>query len=366
MPDAGTLAHARQLVTQHDFAGAQVLLRDALARAHQYPDDATELEAEAAAMYSGVLLQLGDANGARNWAGYAHSAAVRLYGDRDRRTLHALGVLAVAQQRTGALDRASYSYRQLVAGLSAVEGPDSDRTIAAKADAAAVERALAARGTAQEVTVPQVSEWPDDDIADPQPLTPSQLPPPPLAPPAPTPRLVFTDPESGPAMTEPKGPGLSPGVAIGAMVAAVVALVAVVVATSGDGQQKQEPVSAVPTQTTAAPAGGPATELRLVDNGDNVVLRWTYPEGTTAPIIVSAALAGEPMRPLQSLPAGTQTYTMPGIDPQRNYCLTVTLAYTPEHTVMAPQVCTDRKPSPSAKSPTPSRSPKPKASASPR
>ncbi|HZM75565.1 MAG TPA: hypothetical protein VFC19_07545, partial [Candidatus Limnocylindrales bacterium] len=142
MPDGATLAQARQLVSQLSYHAAQQILRDSMGRARQDPGQADSTEAEAAALYAGVLLQLGEAVTAGNWATYAYTAMRRLHGERDHRTLHALSVLAVTQHRTGSLDLASRHYQQLVTALSAVDGPDSERALAAKADAAGVDHAL--------------------------------------------------------------------------------------------------------------------------------------------------------------------------------------------------------------------------------
>src|SRR5918997_2293217 len=133
MPDGATLAQARQLVSQLNYHAAQQILRETMGRARQDPALADPSEAEAAALYAGVLLQLNEATTAGNPASFAYAAMRRLHGERDHRTLHALGVLAVTQHRVGALDLASRHYQQLVTALSAVDGPKSERTPAAKA-----------------------------------------------------------------------------------------------------------------------------------------------------------------------------------------------------------------------------------------
>ncbi|HCT80214.1 MAG TPA: tetratricopeptide repeat protein, partial [Micromonosporaceae bacterium] len=135
------LVRARQLVAQLDFPAAQQVLRDQLTRSQQDSALAEPEEAETAALYAGVLLQLSEPHTARTWATYAHNAMRRLHGERDRRTLHALGVLAVSEHRAGALDRATLYYQQLITALSTVDGPDGDRTLAARADASFVEHA---------------------------------------------------------------------------------------------------------------------------------------------------------------------------------------------------------------------------------
>src|SRR5262245_56438191 len=135
------LDRARRLVAQLDFPAAQQQLRELLTRSQQDSARADPDEAETAVLYAGVLLQLSEPHTARTWATYAHNAMRRLHGERDRRTLHALGVLAVTEHRTGVLDSATRHYQQLVNALSEVDGPAADRTLAARADAAGVEHA---------------------------------------------------------------------------------------------------------------------------------------------------------------------------------------------------------------------------------
>ncbi|WP_155370465.1 hypothetical protein [Catellatospora vulcania] len=562
MPEGGRLARARELVSRLDFPAAQQLLRDQLALAHQDPRHADAAEADTAALYAGVLLHLGEPHAARSWAAYAHAAAQALHGDLDRRTLHALGVLAVCMHRTGALDRAADLYRDLIRDLSVADGPDADRTLSARADAAVVEHArgscadgrrqlaevltahvsrhgpghpvnlrmtirlagmwrdcgdfdqahdLLARareqagalpadddvhrllqaavraraqtdhrcGTAPSedeagraedpgpgvlpVLIPHAEdlipgphqavprsagpdEWPDDEIFerydDPArqararrsgptgpagPTGPSG----PAA--APSRRrdhadsadsglddlLGYGDPdqesdptafgtparETGPsardrsaaapehtgrgesiparylapgrpyvpvdpaypiATTPPPGllvphrdaPPAPPrrrlggGAAALAVVAAVVAIVALVgtfilAADRGKGEATPSPAASPSGPAPSAPP--PVTGLAVADLGTRLRISWSYPDGATAAVVLSAAPAGQPMRALQSLPAGTETVTLPGFDKDKDYCVTVTLAYSADVTVMAPPVCTDRRRSPAAR-----------------
>jgi hypothetical protein len=461
MPDGATLARVRHLVSQQDFVAAQQVLHDAMGRARQDPGQADYVEAEAAVLFAGVLLQLGDPAAAGSWAHYAYTAMRRLAGERDHRTLHTLGVLAVTQHRAGALDLASRHYQQLVAALSAVDGPDSERALAAKADAAGVEhrrgrceearalmteviaahkvrngpghpvgvrmtarlaamwrdcggfqqardliaqaRALAAddetrryvmaaaEATANKqhrcgvaaagpVVVPQAqdllpppkadaqappfAEWPEDDVVDaPAPPAPVFVPPPAPLPPV-VPTTVMFRPQP-PPLKPPKpprtrNPARARALGVTAMAAAAMGAVSAVVwamlasgkpATPKQSAPSQQPTPVVTaTATPVAPVAepsGPVGNLRLIDNGDSVMITWVYPANAKGPIIVSSAIAGEPMRALQSLPAGTESFTLPGLSPERDYCLTVTVAYAPDHMVMASPVCTDRKKKPS-------------------
>lgn len=210
------------------------------------------------------------------------------------------------------------------------------------------------------INVPEVTEWPDDEIPDSglapaaparpvsqpaisqppisqpyaaQPVVPRPMPiapPQPLAPPPPPP--------------PPKRSGTLTVVVIGALAATAVALIGVAIVASGKNRDKAaDPPPATGPPVNEAPAFGPVSDIQLADNATSVVVTWDYPDTANSPIIVSAAPAGEPMRPLQSLPAGAETYTWPGLDPKRDYCVTVTIAYSADNTVMASPVCTKRK-----------------------
>ncbi|GIF99737.1 tetratricopeptide repeat protein [Catellatospora citrea] len=517
MPEGGRLARARELVSRLDFPAAQQLLREQLALAPQEPRHADPAEADTAALYAGVLLHLGEPHAARSWAAYAHTAAQALHGDLDRRTLHALGVLAVCLHRTGALDHAADLYRDLIRDLSAADGPDADRTLSARADAAGVEHArgscadgrrqlsevlaahlsrhgpghpvnlrmtirlaamwrdcgdfdqahaLLATARQQAAALPadddvhrllqaavrartqtdhrcgaapsadeagrahdpgpgvlpvliphaedlipgphqpaprtaEPDEWPDDEIFerydDPARQAraprsgPVGTPPHPddadldglpgygiptreagpartgqaipalyLAPGRPH---VPVDPAYPVATTPPPGllapPRTTPprrrrggGAAALAVVAAVVAIVALVgtfILAGARGTGQAEPSPAATPSSPAPSAPPPVTGLAVADLGTRLRISWSYPDGAAAAVVLSAAPAGQPMRALQSLPAGTETVTLPGFDPGRDYCVTVTLAYSADQTVMAAPVCTDRRRSPAAR-----------------
>jgi hypothetical protein len=124
-------------------------------------------------------------------------------------------------------------------------------------------------------------------------------------------------------------------------------LVTAAILTSGQANSPQSLASSTPSPSaSAAPLAepsGPVSNLRLQDQGDKLLITWIYPANAKGPIVISAAKAGEPMRALQSLPAGTESMVLPGLDPAGNYCVTVTVAYQSDHLVMSPAVCTDRK-----------------------
>jgi hypothetical protein len=124
-----------------DLAGAQELLTELLAALPADPRKARPSQAEAVVLQTGVLLSLGEPHAARGWASYGHLALRRLYGERDRRTLHALGLLAAVLTRVGSHGRAAQRYQNLIEYFSELEGPRSSRVLAARADLATVEHA---------------------------------------------------------------------------------------------------------------------------------------------------------------------------------------------------------------------------------
>jgi tetratricopeptide (TPR) repeat protein len=136
-----SLNRARAHVDAGELAAAQELLSQMLATLPADARKARPAEAEAAVLQTGVLLSLGEAHAARGWAAYGHATFRRLYGDRDRRTLHSLGLLAAVLNRVGAHGRAAQRYEHLIQLYTELEGPHSERTLAARADLATVDHA---------------------------------------------------------------------------------------------------------------------------------------------------------------------------------------------------------------------------------
>ncbi|WP_422733936.1 tetratricopeptide repeat protein [Micromonospora sp. WMMD558] len=133
--------HAHHLVSTGDLAGAQRLLADALADADPRPANATPELAEAASLQARVLVALGDPHAARGWAAYAYAATTRLYGRSDERTVAAAATLAAVLHRVGSWSRAARLYQEVIIELTALDGPESLRVLAAHADLATVEYA---------------------------------------------------------------------------------------------------------------------------------------------------------------------------------------------------------------------------------
>ncbi|WP_246607402.1 fibronectin type III domain-containing protein [Paractinoplanes toevensis] len=145
MPSATTAdltQRAQTLSSAGDLVGAQRVLASALD-----PADATDPRhadadlALAAALHARLLIALGDPHSARLWAAYAHEAEERLHGPHDERTLGAAATHAAVLQRVGHYGKAAQVYQALVAELSAREGPDAPRVLAAEADLATAEHA---------------------------------------------------------------------------------------------------------------------------------------------------------------------------------------------------------------------------------
>jgi hypothetical protein len=142
-------AHAQALTSSGDLAGASAVLADALAPTDTDPLRASPDLAEAAALHARILVTLGDPQGARDWAGFAHTAQRRLYGPDDRRTLAATATHAAVLHRVGNHALAAQLYRDVVEQLSEADGPDSLRVLAAQADLATAEHAAGECADAQ-------------------------------------------------------------------------------------------------------------------------------------------------------------------------------------------------------------------------
>ncbi|GIJ29421.1 hypothetical protein Vqi01_45830 [Micromonospora qiuiae] len=132
---------AHDLVSAGDFAGAQRLLADALTGADPRPANATPELAEAAGLHARVLVALGEPHSARAWAAYAYAAATQLHGRSDPRTVAAAATLAAVLHRVGSWSRAARLYQEVIIELTASDGPESLRVLAAHADLATVEYA---------------------------------------------------------------------------------------------------------------------------------------------------------------------------------------------------------------------------------
>ncbi|HEY0700748.1 MAG TPA: tetratricopeptide repeat protein, partial [Micromonospora sp.] len=132
---------AHELVAAGDLAGAQELLGDALLHADPSPYQATPELAEATGLHARLLLALGDAETAHGWAAFTHAAHTHLHGPDDQRTVAAAATLAAILHRLGDHAQAALLYRDVIIELTANDGPESLRVLAAHADLATVEYA---------------------------------------------------------------------------------------------------------------------------------------------------------------------------------------------------------------------------------
>ncbi|SBT38925.1 tetratricopeptide repeat protein [Micromonospora narathiwatensis] len=132
---------AHHLVAEGDLAGAQRLLADALTDADPRPANASPELAEAAGLQARVLVALGEPHTARGWAAFAYAAATRLHGRSDERTVTAAATLAAVLHRVGSDARAARLYSEVIIELTARDGPEAQRVLAAHADLATVEYA---------------------------------------------------------------------------------------------------------------------------------------------------------------------------------------------------------------------------------
>ena len=138
---ADLTARAQSLTSAGDLTEAHRVLSDALAPVDVDPLRATPELAEAAALHARILITLGDPYAARAWAGFAQAAQHRLHGPRDERTLAATAAPAAVLHRVVSHARAADLYRDIVEQLTATDGPDSARVLAAEADLATAEHA---------------------------------------------------------------------------------------------------------------------------------------------------------------------------------------------------------------------------------
>ncbi|MEU1965858.1 tetratricopeptide repeat protein [Micromonospora sediminicola] len=138
---ADLTVQAHHLVSEGDLTGAQRLLADALSDADPRPANASPELAEAAGLQARLLVALGEPHSARGWAAFAYAATTRLFGRSDERTVTAAATLAAVLHRVGSDARAARLYSDVIIELTARDGPESQRVLAAHADLATVEYA---------------------------------------------------------------------------------------------------------------------------------------------------------------------------------------------------------------------------------
>lgn len=136
------------------------------------------------------------------------------------------------------------------------------------------------------------------------------------------------------------------------MLLGAVAVIAGVSGVGGSGDpQPVVPSSPVATPTAAgtpnaAPPASPGTppgRVTLRDRPDGIALTWTYPAGGEGPVVLSAGQAGQDPRPFETLPPGTDSFVVHGLDRTTNYCFTVAVVWSTDVVARAKRVCTTRR-----------------------
>lgn len=103
------------------------------------------------------------------------------------------------------------------------------------------------------------------------------------------------------------------------------------------------PTAGTPNAAPPASPGTPPGRVTLRDRPDGITLTWTYPAGGEGPVILSAAQAGQDLRPFQTLPPGTDNFVVHGLDRTTNYCFTVAVVWSTDLVAPARRVCTTRR-----------------------
>jgi hypothetical protein len=130
-------------------------------------------------------------------------------------------------------------------------------------------------------------------------------------------------------------------VAVAVVGGGLAALVAFAAARPDHGSTPGPSVSATPSAGGTAAARTAPRNLTIRDNATSVTLTWTDPTTGTVPFIVAGGQQGA-MGQLQSLTAGTTTYTINGLNPHLDYCFTVAAVYDTQTVALSQLACTRR------------------------
>jgi hypothetical protein len=159
----------------------------------------------------------------------------------------------------------------------------------------------------------------------------------------------------GPMVPPPPPPKRGRGVLLVSVLAAVVALAAAAVTAVLVLRQPTNPPGDTPG------AAGSASDVKLDDKGDSVILSWADPSSGKARQVIWGNREDQAKGVLGYPETGATTYTLYSLNRNYEYCFVIVLVYPPDDIRQSEQVCTKRKTaSPSAKTGT--ASPKPKSS----
>ncbi|MEO3779657.1 tetratricopeptide repeat protein [Micromonospora sp. B11E3] len=92
----------------------------------------------------------------------------------------------------------------------------------------------------------------------------------------------------------------------------------------------------------AASPGTPPGGITLRDNRDNIALSWTYPAGASGPVVIAGSPSGQQPRAFETLPPGSTSYLVHGLDRDDDYCFTVAVVWSVDKVGQTGQVCTRR------------------------
>jgi hypothetical protein len=125
------------------------------------------------------------------------------------------------------------------------------------------------------------------------------------------------------------------------------AVVALQLLSPGGGPSAPDPVSGQSPTRTVAIRSAP-TGVLLTDKGGSVTLAWTDPSDGTVTFVIAGGLRDTELAELASVPAGRNSATVFGTDPNADYCFTVAAVWPGDVVRTARPVCTTRTtPSPS-------------------
>ncbi|WFE28024.1 tetratricopeptide repeat protein [Solwaraspora sp. WMMD791] len=167
-----------------------------------------------------------------------------------------------------------------------------------------------------------------------------------LAPAAPgQPLALPPDPVAAPAAPNVRGTsGVPAVVAIGAAAAAVIAAVVVVMVGMTVLLDRQTSPAGTPQGSDPVDAAAdPPTGVRLVDDRTAITVNWTDPTAGTVPFIVASGRSGQQLGALATVPPGTTTFTVNGLNPEADYCFAVLAVYSADEYLPSDQVCTGRQ-----------------------
>ncbi|HWG98773.1 MAG TPA: tetratricopeptide repeat protein, partial [Pilimelia sp.] len=150
-----------------------------------------------------------------------------------------------------------------------------------------------------------------------------------------------------------RGVAVTAGVAALAAVAAAILAAVAVLRDPDDTAERRSGPPATPT-ATAGTAGAPPTDVRVVQDGAEVIVTWRDPADGRAGFAVMGAPPGSAPRLLGQVPAGSTRLPVQGLNTVAGYCVRVVALYSAEEVGTSAQACLPPTPTPT---PTPTDRP---------